>query len=323
MQAPLQKEGHRSSGTLKAALLLCALLYLLAEVLPLLLRHTLHLLFHFLFSPPQHLMETVKECMQFLHCFLAVVVHRVLFGCTLIHCFLILHTALSHSVLKRLHHVCNMTQYCLVYHFQTMSSMHPLSCGTLLAENTAAVLTVQLQLLPTVEEAGLSTLLPHLPHHLHWHGPHDMPLRQLAHHPMTLKALGTEVLFAVHALHHCCRRVRQGAELVCACNRNRHKGCFLPAININWNRNTTNCRREAVTLRYWFWLCWMGHCRCLLALRALEATIFLLHSLQALLAHAVQTAQEVGVSQLTSALHTEEGRLNGGSPASFIRTREL
>ena len=47
------------------------------------------------------------------------------------------------------------------------------------------------------------------------------------------------------------------------------------------------------------------------ALGALEAAILLLHSLQALLAHTVQTAQEVGVSQLTSALHTEEGGLSG------------
>ena len=47
------------------------------------------------------------------------------------------------------------------------------------------------------------------------------------------------------------------------------------------------------------------------ALGALEAAILLLHSLQALLAHTVQTAQEVGVSQLTSALHTEKGGLSG------------
>ena len=46
-------------------------------------------------------------------------------------------------------------------------------------------------------------------------------------------------------------------------------------------------------------------------LGALEAAILLLHSLQTLLAHTVQTAQEVGVSQLTSALHTEEGGLSG------------
>ena len=46
-------------------------------------------------------------------------------------------------------------------------------------------------------------------------------------------------------------------------------------------------------------------------LGVLEADILLFHPPQALLAHAVQTAQEVGVFQLTSALHTEEGGLSG------------
>ena len=47
-------------------------------------------------------------------------------------------------------------------------------------------------------------------------------------------------------------------------------------------------------------------------LGALEAAILLLHSPQTLRTHTVQTEQEVGVSQLTSALHTEEGGLRLG-----------
>ena len=54
------------------------------------------------------------------------------------------------------------------------------------------------------------------------------------------------------------------------------------------------------------------------ALGALQAAILLLHSLQALLAHTVQTAQEVGVSQLTSALHTEEGGLSRRTLLSLL-----
>ena len=54
-------------------------------------------------------------------------------------------------------------------------------------------------------------------------------------------------------------------------------------------------------------------------LGALEATIFLLHPLQALLAHTVQTAQEVGVSQLMRALHTEEGGFSGTTLFLLIR----
>ena len=55
---------------------------------------------------------------------------------------------------------------------------------------------------------------------------------------------------------------------------------------------------------------WRGMSGGVPTLGALEAAILLLHSLQALLAHAVQTAQEVGLCQLTSAVHTEEGGLS-------------
>ena len=55
-------------------------------------------------------------------------------------------------------------------------------------------------------------------------------------------------------------------------------------------------------------------------LGTLEAAILLLHSLQALLAHTVQAAQEVGVSQFTSAQHTEEGGYSGSTLSSSSRS---
>ena len=52
-------------------------------------------------------------------------------------------------------------------------------------------------------------------------------------------------------------------------------------------------------------------------LGALQAAILLLHSPQRLLADEVQTAQEVGVAQLLSAQHTEEGGDSGSALLSL------
>ena len=52
-------------------------------------------------------------------------------------------------------------------------------------------------------------------------------------------------------------------------------------------------------------------------LGALQAAILLLHSPQTLLADEMQTAQEVGVAQLLSAQHTEEGGDSGSALLSL------
>ena len=54
-------------------------------------------------------------------------------------------------------------------------------------------------------------------------------------------------------------------------------------------------------------------------LGALEAAILLLYSLQALLAHTVQAAQEVGALQFMSAQHTEEGGRSGSTVFFLVR----